>query len=52
MTDDHDPRSDDEETERFYSELDWDDIAEAFIGSLLAGLVLLLVFGALRRRHD
>jgi hypothetical protein len=41
---------DDEERERFYSELDWDDIAEAFIGSLTAGLVLLLILGVLLRR--
>jgi hypothetical protein len=40
----------DEERERFYSELDWDDIAEAFIGSLVAGLVLLLLFRALSGR--
>jgi len=40
---------DEDEDERFYSELDWDDIAEAFIGALLAGLVLLVIAGALRR---
>ena len=39
------PPPDEDEDERFYSELDWDDIAEAFIGALLAGLVLLVIAG-------
>ena len=29
------------------SHLDWDDVAEAFIGGLLAGLVVLLIARAL-----
>ena len=45
----------DEEHESVLSELDWDDIAEAFIGSLLAGIVLLLLMRlsmrAKRRHH-
>jgi len=42
---------DDEERERFHSELDWDDIAEAFIGSLIAGVVILLILRVLPTRR-
>lgn len=31
------------------SSVDWDDVVEVFIGSLFAGLVLLLMSGAKRR---
>jgi len=44
----------DEAPERFWNDLDLDldDIAESFIGSLAAGLVLLvLVWACMRRRH-
>jgi hypothetical protein len=46
---------DEEQDESFLSELDWDDIAEAFLGSLLAGIVLLLLMRLMMRakhRHD
>ena len=43
---------DEEGDESFLSELDWDDIAEAFLGSLLAGIVLLLLLRlAMRAKH-
>lgn len=34
------------------SSLDLDDVVEAFVGSLLAGLVLLFIFGARHRHQD
>ncbi|MFA7297385.1 MAG: hypothetical protein WC211_09425 [Dehalococcoidia bacterium] len=46
------PEPDQEPPERFWNDLDLDDIAESFIGSLAAGLVLLLVaWVCMRRRH-
>jgi hypothetical protein len=41
-----------EAPERFWNDLDLDDIAESFIGSLAAGLVLLLVAWVCMRRRD
>ena len=43
--------SEHEAPERFWNDLDLDDIAESFIGSLAAGLVLLVVAWACMRRH-
>jgi hypothetical protein len=48
-----DDRGDSEEDEGgvrgLVSSIDWDDVAEAFVGSLIAGLVLFLVVRLLRR---